>query len=107
MMIDTVKHLNKLKIQGIKIHLLHIMKKTALGVLYENNPFPILSLEEYKDIVSDQIEILDPNIIIHRLTGDAPKEALIAPLWSLKKFIVMNEIDKELRSRKSHQGIKF
>jgi len=107
MMLETVQHLNKLDIQGIKIHLLHIMKKTALGHLYTTKPFKVLTLEEYKDIVCDQIEILDPNIIIHRLTGDAPKELLIEPQWSLKKFIVMNEIDKELRLRNSHQGIKF
>lgn len=107
MMLDTVRHLNKLDIQGIKIHLLHIMKKTALGHMYEKNPFSILTLDEYKDIVCDQIEILDPNIIIHRLTGDAPRDLLIEPQWSLKKFVVMNEIDKELRKRESHQGIKF
>ena len=107
MMLDTVRHLNKLKIQGIKIHLLHIMKKTALGHLYELEPFKILTLDEYKDIVCDQIEILDPNIIIHRLTGDAPKDLLIEPQWSLKKFVVMNEIDKELRLRGSHQGIHY
>lgn len=107
MMIETVEHLNKLQIQGIKIHLLHIMKKTALGHIYQENPFRVLTLEEYKDIVCDQIEILDPRIIIHRLTGDAPKDLLIEPQWSLKKFIVMNEIDKELRRRESHQGIKY
>jgi len=107
MMIETVKHLNKLDIQGIKIHLLHIMKKTALGNMYMNNPFKVLTLAEYKDIVCDQIERLDPTIIIHRLTGDAPIDLLIEPQWSLKKFIIMNEIDKELRIRNSHQGIKY
>jgi hypothetical protein len=107
MMIDTVRHLNNLNINGIKIHLLHIMNNTALGHLYTKSPFKILSLDEYKDIVADQIEILDPNIIIHRLTGDAPKDLLIEPQWSLKKFVVMNEIDKELRKRNSHQGCKF
>jgi len=106
MMIDTVKHINSLDIQGLKIHLLHVMKNTRLGKLYEENPFKILTLEEYKNIVCEQIEILDPNIIIHRLTGDAPRDLLIEPMWSLKKFIVMNEIDKELRLRGSYQGIK-
>jgi radical SAM protein (TIGR01212 family) len=106
-MLETVEFLNHQDIQGIKIHLLHIMKKTALGKLYLDNPFKILTLEEYKNIVCDQIEILDPKIIIHRLTGDSPKELLIEPMWSLKKFIVMNEIDKELRKRNSYQGIKF
>jgi len=97
-------YLNGLDIQGIKIHLLHIMKKTALGKQYTDHPFPILTLEEYKDIVCDQIELLDPSIIIHRLTGDSPRELLIEPQWSLKKFVVMNEIDKELRKRESYQG---
>jgi radical SAM protein (TIGR01212 family) len=104
MMLETIDHLNKLGIQGIKIHLLHIMEKTALGHLYKKDPFKVLSLEEYKDIVADQIERLDPSIIIHRLTGDAPKDLLIEPQWSLKKFVVMNEIDKELRNRDTYQG---
>lgn len=106
-MLETVKFINTLDIQGIKIHLLHIMKKTKLGYLYELHPFKVLTLDEYKDIVVDQIELLNPNIIIHRLTGDSPKELLIEPQWSLKKFVVMNEIDKELRRRESYQGIKY
>jgi len=106
-MLGTIHHLNDLDIQGIKIHLLHVMKNTKLGNLYNKDPFKILSLEEYADITVSQIEILDPKIIIHRLTGDAPKELLIAPLWSLKKFVVINEIDKLLRSKGSFQGIKY
>ena len=93
--------------QGIKIHLLHIMKQTKLGKIYLEKPFKMLTLDEYKDIVCDQLEILDPNIIVHRLTGDSPRELLIAPLWSLKKLVVMNEIDKELRKRDTYQGSKF
>jgi radical SAM protein (TIGR01212 family) len=106
-MLDTIHYLNKLDIQGIKIHLLHIMKKTMLGYLYENNKFPILSLEEYVNIVCDQLEILRDDIIVHRVTGDAPKDLLIAPKWSLKKFVVMNEIDKEMRRRNTYQGSKY
>ena len=106
-MIETVRFVNKIDIQGIKIHLLHIMKKTKLGHMYLKEPFKILTLEEYVDIVVNQIEILDPNIIIHRITGDSPKELLIEPQWSLKKFVVMNEIDKSLRSKNSYQGIKY
>lgn len=106
-MLDTIRHLNKLDIQGIKIHLLHIMKKTKLGNMFLKDPFKMLTLDEYKDIVCDQLEILDPNIIVHRLTGDSPRELLIAPLWSLKKLVVMNEIDKELRKRDVYQGNKF
>jgi len=106
-MLDTVRHLNSLDIQGIKIHLLHIMKKTKLGKMYLESPFKMLTLDEYKDIVCDQLEILNPNVIVHRLTGDSPRELLIAPLWSLKKLVVMNEIDKELRKRDTYQGTKF
>ena len=106
-MLQTVHYVNTLGIQGLKIHLLHIMKKTALGHLYIKEPFKVLTLNEYKNIVCDQLEILDPSIIIHRLTGDSPKEMLIEPQWSLKKFIVMNEIDKEMRLRGSMQGCKF
>ncbi len=106
-MLATIHHLNKLDIQGIKIHLLHVMKNTALGKMYLEKPFKMLSLEEYVDITVKQIEILNPNIIIHRLTGDAPKDLLIEPQWSLKKFVVMNEIDKKLRRDNSYQGIKY
>jgi len=104
MMINTVKKLNTLSIQGLKIHLLHIMKKTILGEQYLKEQFKTLSQVEYTDIVCDQLEVLNKDIIIHRLTGDSPKESLIEPLWSLKKFIVINEIDKEMRKRDSYQG---
>ena len=106
-MLETVKFINNIDIQGVKIHLLHIMKKTKLGHMYLKEPFKVLTLKEYVDIVVNQIEILNPNIIIHRITGDSPKELLIEPQWSLKKFVVMNEIDKELRRKNSYQGIKY
>lgn len=106
-MLETIRYLNTLDIQGIKIHLLHVMKGTALGYLYEKKPFNILTRNQYVDIVCDQLELLRNDIIIHRLTGDAPKELLIAPKWSLKKFVVMNEIDKEMRKRDTYQGQKY
>lgn len=104
MMIDTVKHLNALDIQGIKIHMLHLMDKTILGHDYRQNPWKLLSLEEYVDITTDQILWLRKDIIIHRLTGDAPQEKLIAPEWTKKKFVVTNEIDKRLRKLGLFQG---
>ena len=104
MMLNTVKHLNKLKIDGIKIHMLHILKNTKLEKYYEETKFHILSKEEYVDIVCDQIEELNDNIVIHRLTGDGAKEDLIAPLWTLKKVSVLNDIDKELKKRGTYQG---
>lgn len=104
MMIETIKEINTLDIQGVKIHLLHVMEGTLMGEDFKKNPFKILSLEEYVDITVTQIENLDPKIIVHRVTGDAPSHALIAPTWSLKKFVVMNEIDKEFRKRGTYQG---
>lgn len=104
MMIDTVKHLNQLDIQGIKIHMLHIMEKTIMGVKYKQNPFKLLTLEEYVDIVVNQILWLRKDIIIHRLTGDAPSDMLIAPIWTKKKFVTTNEIDKALRKLNLYQG---
>ncbi len=105
-MLETVKLLNTLDIQGIKIHMLFIQEKTELAHYYKNNPFPLLSLEEYVDIVVNQIELLNDDIIIHRLTGDAPRKELIAPMWTLKKFVVTNNIDKLMRKRNSYQGIQ-
>ncbi|MGL4949911.1 MAG: TIGR01212 family radical SAM protein [Anaeroplasmataceae bacterium] len=104
MMLDTIKYLNKKDIQGIKIHNLAIISNTKMGNDFINKPFKMLSLEEYVDIVCDQIGLLNKNIIIHRLTCDAKKEDLISPTWSLKKLVVVNEIDKRLRSLKLYQG---
>lgn len=106
MMLDTVKYLNKLKIDGIKIHMLNIVKDTALADMYKNEKFKLLKKEEYVDIVCDQIELLDPNIIIHRITSDPKKEDLIEPDWLVKKFNVLNDIDKELKKRNTYQGSK-
>ncbi|MCM1514548.1 MAG: TIGR01212 family radical SAM protein, partial [Anaeroplasma bactoclasticum] len=90
-MIQTVDYLNQFDIQGIKIHMLHIMKETPLASYYVEHPFRILTLEEYVDIVVTQLRHLKPSVVIHRITGDAPKDLLIAPDWTLKKFVVMNE----------------
>ena len=107
MMIETVKHLNKLDIQGIKIHMLHILKNTKLEKLYNEQPFHILTRDEYVDIVCDQLENIKPEIIINRITGDPKEEDLIEPAWSLKKFGVLNEIDKELVKRNTYQGFNL
>ncbi|MDY0339565.1 MAG: TIGR01212 family radical SAM protein [Acholeplasmataceae bacterium] len=107
MMIETIKHVNTLDIQGIKIHMLHLMEKTKMGYQYKQDPWPLLSLEDYTNIVTDQILWLRKDIIIHRITGDAPSDMLIAPLWTKKKFVVMNEIDKRLRKLNLYQGDKL
>lgn len=104
MMLDTVRYLNKLDIQGIKIHMLFILKDTPILNLYNTTHFHVLSKEEYIDIVIDQLELLRPEIVIHRITGDPIKELLVEPSWLLKKFSVLDDIDKEMVSRDSYQG---
>lgn len=104
MMLDTLKHLNTLDIQGIKIHMLHVMEKTKMGFDYKKNPFPILSLEDYVDITVLQLRHLRKDIIVHRVTGDAPLKLLIEPKWTIKKFVVQNEIDKLMRKENFFQG---
>lgn len=104
MMLDTVRYLNKLDIQGIKIHMLFILKDTPILNLYNTTHFHVLSKEEYIDIVIDQLELLRPEIVIHRITGDPIKELLVEPSWLLKKFSVLDDIDKEMVRRDSYQG---
>ena len=104
MMLATVKYLNSLKIDGIKIHMLHVLKNTELEKLYNETHFHILTKEEYIDIVCDELELLDEKIVIHRITGDPTKEDLIEPTWLIKKFCVLNDIDKEMVRRNSYQG---
>ena len=107
MMIETVKYLNKLDIQGIKIHMLSVLKNTKLEKLYKENNFKILTKEEYIDIVCDQLEYLRPEIVINRITADPKIDDLIEPNWLIKKFCILNDIDKELVRRDSYQGCKL
>lgn len=107
MMLDTVREIAKLNIHSVKLHLLHVLKGTVIAKQLINKEFELLSLKEYVDIICNQIELLPPQVVIQRITGDGDKEKLIGPLWSLKKFVVMNEIDKELKQRNSYQGIKY
>lgn len=97
MMLDTVKHLNNLDIQGIKIHMLNICKDTPIETLYNKEHFHILTKEEYIDIVIKQLELLREEIVIHRITSDPDKDSLIEPTWLLKKFCLLNDIDKEMK----------
>ena len=99
-MIYTVKHLNDLNIDAIKIHMLHIIKDTPL----EKIPFHILDKDEYIDIICDQLTYLKPEIIIERITGDPIVENLILPKWLVKKFVLLNDIDKEMKKRNIYQG---
>ena len=105
-MLNTIKYLNDLNIDGIKIHMLYINKNTELANIYKKNTFHILEKEEYIDIVIKQLEILNENVVIERITGDPIKEELITPTWLLKKFCVLNDIDKEMVKRNTYQGKK-
>ena len=106
-MLNTVKYLNKLDIQGIKIHMLSITKDTRLENYYKEHPFHVLTKDEYIDIVIDQLELLREEIVIHRITGDPKLEDLIEPNWLVKKFCVLNDIDKEMVRRDTYQGTKI
>lgn len=106
-MLNTVQFLNQLNIDGIKIHMLHILKGTPLEKLYYDTNFHILSQEEYIDIVINQLELLNDKIVIERITGDPIVEDLITPHWLTKKFVLLNDIDKEMVKRDTYQGKKI
>ncbi len=106
-MLETVKHLNELGIDGIKIHMLHIIKDTDLADMYKDKPFHVLTKDEYIDIVINQLELLDPKIVINRITGDPKKEDLIEPQWLLRKVALLDDIDKEMVRRDVYQGDKI
>ncbi|NLB53674.1 MAG: TIGR01212 family radical SAM protein [Syntrophomonadaceae bacterium] len=103
-MLQTGEILAELPIQGIKIHLLHLMKDTPLAKIYEKEPFPFLSQENYVDMVIKILEKIPPDVVIHRLTGDSPRRTLIGPTWSLNKWEVLNSIDSKLSDRNTWQG---
>ena len=107
MMLETVMHLNTLNIQGIKIHMLNIIKDTEMANLYEKTNFHVLTKDEYIDIVIKQLELLDPKIVINRITSDPDKEMLVEPKWLCEKCQLLNDIDKEMVKRNTYQGIKY
>lgn len=103
-MIASATEVGKLNPHIIKLHLLHIMTDTVLAHQYEQGMFPALELGEYVDIVCEQLRVIPATTALGRVTGDGEKSALIAPLWSLKKFVVMNEIDKRMEQLNYYQG---
>lgn len=106
MMLDTAREVAKMDIQGIKIHLLHVLKHTPLARQYEKGLLELMDETTYVSLVCDQLETLPPEIVIHRLTGDGPPDLLIGPTWSRHKMAVLNAIDAELVRRDSFQGKK-
>ena len=107
MMLETVKYINNLDIQGIKIHMLHVIKDTEMANLYTKRHFHILSKEEYIDIVIRQLELLRPEIVINRITSDPDKDLLLEPYWLCDKCQLLNDIDKEMKKRNTYQGNKL
>ena len=108
MMIENVRRcVTDNEIDGIKLHLLHLMTSTKMQRDYPEGRLKLLGMEEYVNIICDQLEIIPKNIIIHRITGDAPRDMLIGPMWSLKKWEVLNAIDQEMERRGSYQGCKL
>ncbi len=104
MAIETVEYLNTLPISGVKFTMLHVLKNTDLGKLYEQKNFPLLSMEQYIDWLIGCMEHLRKDIVIHRITGDGKREELLAPMWTLQKRFVLNNIAKEMKKRDSFQG---
>lgn len=107
MMCETARRVGLLKPHCVKIHLLHVLKNTPIEKMLSNGDFRLLERDEYVDIVIKQLELLPKETIIQRVTGDGARDELVGPLWSLKKFVVMNEIDKEMVRRDTCQGAKF
>jgi hypothetical protein len=106
-MLAMAAEINRLGLDGVKLHLLHVMKGTRLAEMYARGEVTVLDRDEYVGLVCDFLELLNPRILIHRLTGDGGHDNLLAPLWSLKKFEVLNLIDAELALRGTGQGSRF
>lgn len=106
-MLSTIDYVAKCDIQGIKMHLLYLLKNTPLVELYNNNKLRFLEEEDYINMVCEAITMLPKDVVIHRLTGDAPRELLIGPMYSLKKWEILNSIDKRLLEKHLYQGLYF
>lgn len=107
MMMESVRRVASMRPHSVKLHMLHILKYTDCAKMYENGEFRVFEKDEYVSLVCDQLEIIHPETVIQRITGDGARDSLIAPLWSIKKFDVLNGVDKELIRRDSWQGKKF
>jgi radical SAM protein (TIGR01212 family) len=104
MMLETGRQTAAMDVQGIKVHLLHLMRKTPMVRQWREGLLRFLDQDEYIKLVVDTLEMLPPEMVVHRLTGDAPRDLLIGPMWSLRKWEVLNAIDAELVRRGSWQG---
>ncbi|MBZ9689582.1 TIGR01212 family radical SAM protein [Clostridium estertheticum] len=106
-MLKTIDYVAHKDIKGIKMHLLYLVENTPMVELYKDEKLKFLEKDEYIDIITRSIAMLPPNMVIHRLTGDAPRELLIGPMWSLKKWEVLNAIDNKLKEIDLYQGKNY
>ena len=106
-MLQTIQYLNRQDIQGIKLQLLHILKDTDLAEIYASDPFPVPDPQEYYELLGACINHLRPDIVIHRLTGDGPKELLTAPLWTCNKRQVLNQLQSYFKTHDIWQGKEY
>ncbi len=102
--LETAEEMARLEVDGIKLHLLHVLENTPLAALYHEQRLRIMEQAEYIALVVDFVERLHPRTLIHRLTGDGPRDQLLAPLWSLNKWEIINAIEDEFRLRDTWQG---
>lgn len=103
-MLETVQYLNAFHPFGIKLQLLHVLENTDLADCYRNGTFDVLTKDAYLEIVTSCLELLSPDIVVHRVTGDGPKEILIAPQWSADKRDVLNSLHALMKKKNAHQG---
>lgn len=106
-MLKTIDYIAHSGAKGIKFHLLHLMKQTPMVKIYEKGQLEFLSQEDYIELVTKGITMLPKDMVVHRLTGDAPRELLIGPMWSLKKWEVLNSIDRTLEDNDLWQGKNY
>lgn len=102
--LNTMKYLNHQDIQGIKLHLLHVLQGTDLASDYEKGLFRTYERDEYISLVISCLEHLRPDMVIHRITGDGPKDLLIAPLWASRKREVLNLLHHQMKENHNYQG---
>ncbi len=106
-MANTARLLNRAGVDGVKIHNLHVLKGTLLEKWYNDGRFEVLDLTTYAGRVADFLELLDPDILIHRVNGHAPRDLTVAPEWSVNKLAIFNAVERELKTRNTYQGKFF
>ena len=105
--IKTAKYLNKFNLSGIKLHSTYVLKNTRLGEMYLRGEYTPLELDDYIDTVIEILKVLNPKFIIHRISGDAPKETLLSPSWSLHKKLILNRVENYMQKNGIFQGMNY